>query len=179
MEDVREQQWQVLLVNARSERKVANALRAKGFESFVPMHQVKRQWSDRLKCQILPLFSGFVFCRFSHVDRINVLNTIGICPSFRRDWQAKLVSDSDIRRLHSISSMNCEKSECLQPLVGQTVELIGDEVVRGILIDFGQICRVAVYFDSVGKTVCLHLPMEIIRIGSGSTSPQNYALLNL
>ena len=42
-------QWVLLFVHANRERKVAEGLQAKGYEVFLPMHTVRRQWSDRVK----------------------------------------------------------------------------------------------------------------------------------
>jgi hypothetical protein len=58
-------QWFLLVVRSKQERKVAEGLQAKGYEVFLPMHTVRRQWSDRLKTYAAPLFSCHLFCRFS------------------------------------------------------------------------------------------------------------------
>jgi hypothetical protein len=58
-------QWFLLRTRSKQERKVADALQAKGYEVFLPMHTERRQWSDRLKTYDTPLFPGYLFCRFS------------------------------------------------------------------------------------------------------------------
>jgi hypothetical protein len=60
-------QWVLLAVRGNRERKVAEGLQAKGYEVFLPMHTVRRQWSDRVKTYDAPLFTGQLFCRFSSV----------------------------------------------------------------------------------------------------------------
>ena len=42
-------QWFLLVVRAKQEPKVAEGLQAKGYEVFLPLHTVRRQWSDRVK----------------------------------------------------------------------------------------------------------------------------------
>src|ERR1035438_6765653 len=56
-------QWVLLVVRLNHERKVAEGLQAKGYEVFLPMHTVQRQWSDRVKTYDAPLFPGQPFCR--------------------------------------------------------------------------------------------------------------------
>src|ERR1017187_9568185 len=58
-------QWFLLVVRSKQEFKVAERLQAKGYEVFLAMHTVRRQWSDRLKTYNAPLFPGHLFCRFS------------------------------------------------------------------------------------------------------------------
>jgi len=70
--------WFVLYVNSRAEKKVADRLRAKGYEVFCPMKKVLRQWSDRKKLVELPYFSAYVFVRLDISDRIQVLETPGV-----------------------------------------------------------------------------------------------------
>src|ERR1017187_2036946 len=74
-------QWVLLFVHANHERKVAEGLQAKGYEAFLPMHTVRRQWSDRGKTYDAPLFPGQLFCRFSSIlvaKRILAVTTPGV-----------------------------------------------------------------------------------------------------
>ena len=48
--------WHALYVRPRSEKKVANELIDMGFEVYLPVITVVRQWSDRRKKVIEPLF---------------------------------------------------------------------------------------------------------------------------
>ena len=40
-------QWFALRVKSRCEKAVANVIRYKGFEEFLPIYQCRRRWSDR------------------------------------------------------------------------------------------------------------------------------------
>ena len=42
----------------------AVGLRAKGLEELLPLQQVRRRWTDRVQAIDLPLFPGYLFCRF-------------------------------------------------------------------------------------------------------------------
>src|SRR6185312_16933212 len=69
--------WFALQVRPRYERLTATILRDKGYEEFVPMSRVTRQWSDRRKEIEVPLFPGYVFCRFNIAVQAPILSTIG------------------------------------------------------------------------------------------------------
>ena len=70
--------WYALRVRSRHENTVAAHLHARGYESFLPLHKCQRRWSDRLKEIDLPLFAGYVFCRFNVLNRLPVLATPGV-----------------------------------------------------------------------------------------------------
>jgi len=55
------------------------ALRGKGYEEFLPLYRSRRRWSDRVKQLDLPLFPGYLFCRFDPHDRLlPILTTPGM-----------------------------------------------------------------------------------------------------
>ena len=81
--------WYALHVRSRFEKVVARNLEARDYESFLPVYHRRQRWSDRIKSIELPLFSGYVFCRFNVNDRLPVLtipgvnSIVGIGRSFR------------------------------------------------------------------------------------------------
>jgi len=77
VEDVR-YAWYALRVRSRHENTVASHLRARGYESFLPLYKSRRRWSDRFKEIELPLFAGYVFCQFNLLDRLPILTVPGV-----------------------------------------------------------------------------------------------------
>ncbi len=67
--------WYVLRVRASREKSVASLLRYKGFTEFLPLYAASRRWSDRTKEVSVPLFPGYVFCRFDAEKRLPILTT--------------------------------------------------------------------------------------------------------
>jgi transcription antitermination factor NusG len=74
-----EQKWYALTVPYQHERRTEKALQSKGLETLVPLYRSRRQWSDRVKDMELPLFAGYVLCQFDLSDRLQVLDTPGVC----------------------------------------------------------------------------------------------------
>ena len=72
------ERWFGLRVRSRWEQLTAVALEGKGYQPFVPLYKVARQWSDRVKQVEQPLFPGYVFCRFDPERRLPVLTTPGV-----------------------------------------------------------------------------------------------------
>jgi transcription antitermination factor NusG len=70
--------WFAIRVKSRCEKVVSEALRQKGYDEFLPMYWSRRRWSDRVKVMQLPLFAGYLFCRFSPLERVRILATPGV-----------------------------------------------------------------------------------------------------
>jgi transcription antitermination factor NusG len=70
--------WFALSVKSRYERIAATFLENRGYESFLPMYKSRRLWSDRIKELDVPLFPGYLFCRFDIYKRLPVLIIPGV-----------------------------------------------------------------------------------------------------
>src|SRR5688572_17817350 len=70
--------WFSLRVRPRHEKMVSLALRIRGYEEFLPLFTSRNRWADRYKCVQLPLFPGYLFCRFDPAKRFVVLETPGV-----------------------------------------------------------------------------------------------------
>jgi len=67
--------WFALQVRSQRESYVADQLSAKGYELFLPLYTCRKRWSDRIKKVELPLFPGYLFCRFDPYHRLPILKT--------------------------------------------------------------------------------------------------------
>src|SRR5437762_12625671 len=73
-----QQQWLALQLRSRFEKVVAMHLRGKGYEEYLPLYSSRRKWSDRVKEIELPLFPGYIFCKFDVTDRLPILVIPGV-----------------------------------------------------------------------------------------------------
>ncbi len=58
-----DQNWYAVYTRPRWEKKVAKYLLEKGIEHYCPINKVTRQWSDRKKVVMEPVFKGYVFVK--------------------------------------------------------------------------------------------------------------------
>ncbi len=62
----------------RWEKKVATLLTEKGVEHYCPLNKVQKQWSDRKKVVLEPLFKGYVFVAGNDAAKWDIKQTNGI-----------------------------------------------------------------------------------------------------
>ena len=70
--------WYVVYTKPRWEKKVASLLTEKGYENYCPLNRVTKNWSDRIKIVLEPLFKGYVFVFTEENNFLEVTKTDGI-----------------------------------------------------------------------------------------------------
>src|SRR2546426_11705158 len=70
--------WFAIQVRTSKERTVTHLLQNRDYECFLPLSRSRRRWSDRIKEFEVPLFSGYLFCRFDLLHRLPILQTPGV-----------------------------------------------------------------------------------------------------
>jgi transcription termination/antitermination protein NusG len=94
--------WYAIRVRPKFERRASGELLLRGFEPFLPTQQVRRQWSDRMKTLEMPLFPGYLFCRFRLLDRIGVLEAPGVIQILGIGETPVPVSDEEIGAIQTM-----------------------------------------------------------------------------
>ena len=70
--------WYALYIKPRKEQKVAQQLEQLGFTIYLPLKTEIRQWSDRKKKVISPMFSSYVFIQIEESKRQEVFIIDGV-----------------------------------------------------------------------------------------------------
>ena len=70
--------WYAVYTRPRWEKKVAQILLEKGIENYCPLNKVTRQWSDRKKVILEPVFKGYVFVKVQDEKKWEVKKIAGI-----------------------------------------------------------------------------------------------------
>jgi transcription antitermination factor NusG len=70
--------WYAVHTRPRWEKKVVSLLQDKGIENYCPLNKVVRQWSDRKKAVLEPLFKGYVFVQVEEAAKWELLTVNGI-----------------------------------------------------------------------------------------------------
>ncbi len=70
--------WYVVYTRPRWEKKVAERLQDAGIEHYCPLNKVQKQWSDRKKVVLEPLFKGYVFVQVDEQKKWDIRSVDGI-----------------------------------------------------------------------------------------------------
>jgi len=72
------ERWFALVTRPRHEKVATEALNAKGLETFLPFVRRHHQYGRRSREFDVPMFPGYLFCRFDVLHRLPVITTPGI-----------------------------------------------------------------------------------------------------
>jgi transcription antitermination factor NusG len=96
-------QWYALQIQSRLASVASAALRDKGYEELLPLYRSSRRWSDRVKQFDLPLFPGYLFCRFDPSDRrVPVMTTPGVIGIVGAGKTPIPVADEEVEAVRTV-----------------------------------------------------------------------------
>lgn len=73
-----EKKWYAVYTKPRWEKKVAELLTRRKVENYCPLNRVLRQWADRKKLVMEPLFTSYVFVYATEAEQLTIKQTDGI-----------------------------------------------------------------------------------------------------
>jgi transcription antitermination factor NusG len=151
--------WYALQVRPRFEKAIASTLLFKGYEGFLPLYTQRSRWSDRIKEVQLPLFSGYLFCRFDVNKRLPILVTPGVLRVVGIGRTPYPVDEREIQALQAIILSDLEAQPWSYLNVGQEVriELGVLAGVEGILIGVKGSSKLVVSVSLLKRSVAVEI----------------------
>jgi transcription antitermination factor NusG len=142
---------------------------AGGFESYLPLVELERQWADRKKRVAFPLFPGYVFARFRLVEMHEILKTPGVVTVVRVNGYPTPIREEElesVRRL--VAGVN---QTGVMPSPSDYLEE-GEEVVvaegpfkgmYGVLLEIKGRATVVVRLSAIRQAVRVTLDRRLVR----------------
>ncbi|MGB8509275.1 MAG: UpxY family transcription antiterminator [Pyrinomonadaceae bacterium] len=115
--------WYAVRTRSNYEKITANLLEAKGFEQYLPLYQVRKLWSDRVMESSLPLFPGYVFCKFDARCRTPILSTHGVVSIVSFAGQPALIADEEIKAVQAVLRSERLTEPCPYLCEGQLIRI--------------------------------------------------------
>jgi transcription antitermination factor NusG len=157
--------WYALQVRSNFENLASATLRGKGYEEFLPLYRSRRRWSDRIKELDLPLFPGYLFCRFDADNRLPILTTPGVIAIVGAGKTPVAVSDEEIGAVQAIirSGLPAQPWPCLT--VGSRIFIERGPLagVEGIALNVEKKYRLVVSVPLLQRSVAVEIAREWAR----------------
>jgi len=91
--------WYVVYTRPRWEKKVAGLLTERGIAHYCPLNKVQKQWSDRKKVVLEPLFKGYVFVQLPEDKKWDIKQIDGVLNYVYWLGKPAVVKDGDIENI--------------------------------------------------------------------------------
>jgi transcription antitermination factor NusG len=156
--------WFAITVKPRHEKAVSQALESKGLEAFLPLYRARRRWSDRVKELDLPLFTGYVFCRFPRPERARVLATPGVNSVVSFGNQPAEIPEVEVESIRTLVANGTAIRPCPHLEVGERVRIEAGPLagVEGVLTQLKDAWRVVVSVDLLRRSVAAEVERDAV-----------------
>lgn len=154
--------WYALYVRSRHEKSVYSQLKAKSHEAFLPLYSARHKWADRVKTVSLPLFPGYVFCRFSTDMRTSVMSTSGVVDVVRSGAEPAQIKTSEIQAIQEVVKSPLYVEPYAGLVAGQRV-LMGEGPLRGLkgtLLEVRKDLRLVLSVEMLQRSVIVEIQRE-------------------
>lgn len=156
--------WFAVQVRARREQSTAKILSGKGYETLLPMYELRRRSGSRLRSFEAPLFPGYVFCHFDVSKRLPILVTPGVVAIVSRGRVPVPVEHSAIDAIKTLVTSGVQAEPWPYLEVGERVRIEDTALqgVEGILLGLKGSRRVIVSVSLLRRSVALEIDRALV-----------------
>lgn len=156
-----EENWYAVHTHARHEKVVAQRLQEQGIHAFLPTVSEVRRWSDRKKLVEFPLFSCYVFARFSPDNRQRALvtRTDGVFQILGVRGEGTPIPEEQIESIRTLVAQGMPWSAHPFLKIGQRVRIKSGALdgVEGILVARNGENTLVVSVDVIQRSVAVKI----------------------
>lgn len=156
--------WYALYLRSRYEQKINAELTKKGIESFLPLIEVTRIWSDRKKKVKEPLFHGYLFVKTDLRNRIDILQTRGVVRLVGIGEKPSMIPEEQINwiRLFTEHPAVIQKEKYIG--IGKKIRVTAGIFagLEGFMMKDRGAHRVVVTIESIKQSLSLEIPSDMV-----------------
>ncbi len=160
--------WHVLYVRSRYEKKVYEALREKSLEAYLPLVETVKQWSDRKKIILKPLFPSYVFVNIhTSLEFHQALSVDGACTYISFGNEYAKVTEKEINKIklltgaEEVSNITLDRKP---PKIGDIMK-ITQGVLSGLeceVVRVAKLSKIVVRIESFKQNITATIPSYMI-----------------
>jgi transcriptional antiterminator NusG len=159
--------WYVFYTKSRQEKKVKDLLAKGGFEVFLPMQKVMRQWSDRKKKVEVPLFNSYIFVKEADHRIPVILQTPGVAWNIRHNGKPAILRDAEfelIQRFITTGYFLETSGEIESFQVGDRAKVIDGPLagISGVLTGQDKNQRFNILLEGIQQVIQVQLPASLL-----------------
>lgn len=94
--------WVAVQTRANAEKQVALSLVYRGYESFLPLHLYARSRFGKKVTVELPLFQGYVFCKWSSVNPFLIVAIPGVIRVLGNSQGPAAIDETEMRSIRRV-----------------------------------------------------------------------------
>jgi transcriptional antiterminator RfaH len=151
--------WFALFTHPRHEKRVAEHLRLRDVEAYLPTYTCRHIWKNRQTVTLeVPLFPGYMFARIAPTDRVCVLGVPGVVTIVEGARESGHVPDHYVEFLRTGLALGRIHPQ-VEPVIGDRVRILHEPFagLEGILACERAELRVAVAIECIGQSISIEV----------------------
>jgi len=159
--------WYVMYTAPRAEKKVAQRLKEKGTQVYLPLIEEVRQWSDRKKKIQRPLFNGYIFVHTSKERLWESLQVSGAVKFINFSGEHSIVQQTEIETIKRIIATGVSVEVNTDTIEkGETVKILGGPLqgFEGECIKKSNQDYFIIRIPSINQSVLVNVPRKFLEI---------------
>ncbi len=169
-----EPHWYASYTCSRREKRIADILRERELECFLPLYEKVHRFPRELRKVHLPLFPGYLFVHISLADRLRVLEVPGVVSLVSFHGRPVPLNDAEIDAMRRVLSQGAQAQPYPYIKIGQQVE-IQSGPLRGLcgkVLRRNSHLRVIVSVDLLMRSIVLNVDAADLSACSSPHLPQ-------
>ncbi len=151
--------WYAAYTASRHEKTVAEHLRQRNVECFLPLYETVRRWNNGRHRVQLPLFPSYVFVRMAMRDKLRVLQVPGLAQLVTFQGSPAVLPDSEIETLRGALTKGVMAQPYKYLNVGSKVEICRGPLqgMRGVLLRHQGQFRVVLSVEMIMRSIVVEV----------------------
>ena len=151
--------WYAAYTSSRHEKTVAEHLRQREVECFLPLYETVRRWNNGRHRVQLPLFPSYVFVRMEMHNKLRVLQVPGLVQLVTFQGSPAALPDAEVETLRSALTAGVLAQPYRYLNVGSKVEVCRGPLqgMRGILLRHQGQFRVVISVEMIMRSIVVEV----------------------
>jgi transcriptional antiterminator RfaH len=160
--DLKNRRWFAAYTKPRSEKKVYERLVEAGFEAYLPLQKIMKQWSERKKMVEEPLLRSYIFVRVNEKEYHQAIKIMGTVRYVCFEGKGVPIPDRQIETLKMLLKQDFDVQILDEKLaLGDRVEITYGAMngFEGRLVKHKGKDMAIIEIESVSHQICVTLPL--------------------
>lgn len=160
-----ERRWYALVVKARHEKAAEQVLSDKGFDTFLPLYIRRHYYGGRRRDFKLPLFPGYLFCRFHPETMMTVLNTPSVVQVVGIGRTPVPIDETEVESLRIAAAAAVTLLPHPYLMAGRKVRIASGPLagVEAIVVEMKESLRLVLSITMLQRSIAVELdPAQVI-----------------
>jgi transcriptional antiterminator RfaH len=168
--------WYAVYTRPHHEKKIDATLKREDVTSFLPLQSTIKQWSDRKKKVVEPMFSCYLFVFISQREYYKVLNIPGVIRFVSFEGKAVQIPEKQIKIVKEIQECRYEFEEVNYDFQkGNKVKIKFGNLkgIKGELISYNSKKRVLLRIEEINKSLLINVPLNYLELVNSDNKVNN------